>query len=72
MNLDPTHLPKRCRQLRTELGISQYECDERFKITSTTWGKYERGLMYPTLAVLIRIANIVGKSLDWFVSEDEK
>lgn len=62
-------LGKRLRDLRIRAGWSQAELASKLDTSSTMIGRYERGLMKPSFAVVQRLADVLEVSLDHLVSE---
>jgi transcriptional regulator with XRE-family HTH domain len=58
--------------LRKQKNISQVELAEKTSISRDGISKYERGDIIPSVEYAKRIADVLGVSLDYLVSEDAK
>lgn len=58
--------------LRKQKNISQSELADITKISRDAISKYERGDIVPSVEYAKRIANVLGVSLDFLVSEEAK
>lgn len=58
--------------LRKQKNISQVELAEKTNISRDGISKYERGDIVPSVEYAKRIADVLGVSLDYLVSEDAK
>lgn len=54
----------RVKALREERGLSQRTLAQHLQVSSSTIAKYEAGVHAPPLAVLIRLAAVLGVTLD--------
>lgn len=52
------------RQYRLEKGLSQADLSEKLGITPMAVSKWERGLTTPDMAMMTRLADLFGVSLD--------
>jgi transcriptional regulator with XRE-family HTH domain len=68
--LDSVAIGKRIRELR---GFYTHQKDFAaiLGVTQSQLSKYERGISEPPLAVLVRLKEEFGRSLDWLVSGEE-
>ena len=57
----------RLRELRKERGLQQRELGERYKLSSSAIGSYERNLREPTLELLLSLAEFFGVSVDYLL-----
>ncbi len=55
------------RELREKIGISQKELAQKLGITPTSLYRYEYGINEPNIALLIKMADIFGVSVDEIV-----
>lgn len=55
------------RKLRTARNLTQKELGERVGLSKAVVSKYENALGYPTLDVLMRIANFFGVTTDYLL-----
>lgn len=60
-------LAKRLRERRTELGLTQLKIADRVGIDRTTYCRYERGCVDPSLDVLRSLAQVLDCSADWLL-----
>ena len=61
--MDAAYTGKRILELRKEKGLSQRELAEKLKVTDKAVSKWERGLNFPDLFVIEKIATEFGVSL---------
>lgn len=59
----------RIKQARLELGLSQTELGKLYGASGVTIGEIERGISSIDIPSLERLAKILGKPLDWFLSD---
>jgi transcriptional regulator with XRE-family HTH domain len=59
--------PQRLRESREKLGIAQQELARLCSFGLNQINRYERGVQEPSVPALIKIANILGVSLDYLV-----
>ncbi len=59
---------ERLRFLRKRLGLSQKEMAQKLGISRVALARYENNKRYPDTAILAKIAQILGVSLDWLVT----
>lgn len=64
MEIDYGAIGQRIRKYRLGLGLSQEIISERADLTPAHYSHIERGNTKPSLPTLIRIANVLGVSLD--------
>ena len=56
----------RLKKARDAKGLTQLELATSYGWRGSTMiGRYEIGMGYPTLAVAVKLADILGVSLDW-------
>lgn len=58
------------REARKSMGMKQRELAAKIGIKPTTLSDYETGYRKPSLAVLVRLARVCGRSLDDLVDKD--
>lgn len=63
---------KRLKHLRTTNHLTQLELANMLNIERSTLSSYETGRRYPTLVILIRIADAFNVSVDYLIGRDEK
>jgi transcriptional regulator with XRE-family HTH domain len=68
--LDLKAIGSRIRALRGD--IVQQEFASQLKISQSQLSKVEGGKVAPTLQMLISLADLFGKSLDWIVTGERK
>lgn len=59
--------PKKLRRLREEKGLSQGQVAKKIGIESQRISKYERGVLYPTTEIMLRLVGIFDISLDYLL-----
>ena len=64
MEIDYGAIGQRIRKYRLTLGLSQEIVSERANLTPAHYSHIERGNTKPSLPTLIRIANVLGISID--------
>lgn len=64
MEIDYGAIGHRIRKYRLDMGLSQEIVSERADLTPAHFSHIERGNTKPSLPTLIRIANVLGVSLD--------
>jgi len=57
----------RLRNARTALGLTHQDVGERIGITATGYGNYERGTRLPPVDQLIRLSEVLDRSLNYFL-----
>ncbi|MFS8523886.1 MAG: helix-turn-helix transcriptional regulator [Limnochordales bacterium] len=57
-------MPNRVRVARVEKGWTQQELADRVGVTRQTIGLIEKGQYNPTIALCLRLAEVLGKTLD--------
>lgn len=63
----------RIKETRKERGFTQLQIQMKTGIDQSDYSKIERGLRYPTIEQLIRLAVLFGTSIDYLVGiTDEK
>lgn len=64
MEIDYEAIGQRIRKYRLTLGLSQEVVSEKADLTPAHYSHIERGNTKPSLPTLIRIANVLGISID--------
>jgi transcriptional regulator with XRE-family HTH domain len=62
--------PEKLKQLRQARNWSQGMLAKKIGVEANRVSKYERGIMWPTLELLVRISNAFGISVDYLIRED--
>ena len=62
----------RLKQARLDLGLSQKQLGRLFGTSDVTIGEIERGISNISIPDLERIAKILGRPLDWFLSDEAR
>lgn len=62
-------LGKRIRQGRLKLDLTQYALAEEVGVSQNFLGDIERGIKAPSITTAIRLANVLGVSLDVLFAE---
>jgi SOS-response transcriptional repressor LexA len=65
-------IANRIKQARLDLGLSQKQLGRLFGCSDVTIGEIERGISNITIPDLERMAKILGRPLDWFLSDEIK
>lgn len=63
--------PKRLRELRTKRGWSQGQLGKMIGADLQRISKYERGVMWPTMELMVRLAKVFDVSVDYLVREEK-
>lgn len=63
---------KRLKHLRTINHLTQLELANMLNIERSTLSSYETGRRYPTLVILIRVADVFDVSVDYLIGRDKK
>ncbi len=63
--------PERLRELRKRSGFSQEKLGIKIGADLQRVSKYERGVIWPTLEILVRIASVFEVSIDYLVRDSE-
>ena len=61
---------KRLKHLRTINHLTQLELANMLNIERSTLSSYETGRRYPTLVILIRIADVFDVSVDYLLGRE--
>ena len=61
--------PKKLKQLRINRGWSQGQLAKKIGIEHNRISRYENGALWPTLELLVRIANVYEVSLDYLIRD---
>jgi len=70
VHLDLAAIGRRIREIRG-FDLTQEEFGRILGIAQTQLSKYERGLMAPSLEVLLQLSAHSGKSTDWILTGQE-
>ncbi len=62
---------KKLREMRLELGLTQFQLDNAIGLTQKTICSLELGKHQPSLRKLIKIANYFDVSIDEFINRKE-
>ena len=62
--------PEKLKQLRQARNWSQGTLSQKIGVEANRISKYERGIMWPTLEILVKISNAFGTSVDYLVRDD--
>lgn len=62
---------EKLREIRMQRGLSQKDIAELANINQTTYSGYENKISQPTVAVLIRIADVYEVSLDYLAGRTD-
>ena len=60
-------LGKRLAMRRKEMGLTQEKVATRVKIDRTTYTKYEKGRVDPSLEILCSLAQVLDCSVGWLL-----
>lgn len=61
----------RLKELRENIGLSQYTFAERFGVSQSTVGNWEAGKREPNFSTMQRIADFFGVTVDYLLGRDE-
>lgn len=61
---------KRLKHLRTINHLTQLELANMLNIERSTLSSYETGRRYPTLVILIRVADVFNVSVDYLLGRE--
>lgn len=61
---------KRITELRKKAGLQQKQLAEKLNLYPTTLYKYEKGVVEPSLDMLMRLADFFGVSIDYLVEHE--
>ena len=61
----------RLKELRENVGLSQYAFAERFGVSQSTVGNWEAGKREPNFETMQRIADFFGVTVDYLLGRDE-
>jgi transcriptional regulator with XRE-family HTH domain len=65
-------LGSRLKELRLRRGLSQRALSQQLGLSKSTVAKYEGGVHAPSLAVLVRLATLLGVSVDSLLRRDRR
>ncbi len=63
--------PKKLRELRKSNGYSQEQLARKIEADLQRVSKYERGVIWPTLEILVRIASVFEVSIDYLIRDSK-
>ena len=63
--------PERLRELRRKKGYSQERLARKIDADLQRVSKYERGVIWPTLEILVKIASVFEVSIDYLIRDSE-
>jgi len=63
--------PKKLKELRTKKGWSQGQLGKRIGADLQRISKYERGVMWPTMELMVRLAKAFDVSVDYLIREEK-
>ena len=63
--------PKKLKELRTQKGWSQGQLGKKIGADLQRISKYERGVMWPTMELMVRIAKAFDVSVDYLIREEK-
>ncbi len=66
-----TKFPAKLKSARQQKGFSQGQLAQKVGSDSQRISKYERGVMVPTTAILVKLANALEVSLDYLLLDAE-
>lgn len=70
MDYDLTVLPERLKTLRDELGLTQHQVANILGMKQPVIGRWERGVVTPSLQNAIRLCSVYSVSLDQLCGKD--
>ena len=62
---------KKLKQLRINRGWSQGQLAQKIGIEANRISRYERGVLWPTLELLVKIAQVYEVSIDFLIRDEE-
>ncbi len=65
------NFPKKLKELRTKKGWSQGQLGKKIGADLQRISKYERGVMWPTMELMVRIAKVFDVSVDYLIREEK-
>lgn len=71
-NVGVPGLSSRLKESREALGVSQRQAAELIGVTENTVYRYEAGKVAPSNTTLKAIAQVYGKSAEWFLGENQR
>jgi len=63
--------PKKLKELRIKKGWSQGQLGKKIGADLQRISKYERGVMWPTMELMVRLAKAFDVSVDYLIREEE-
>jgi len=68
---EPVRIGDRLREARKQKNISQVELARKMNITPSALSQIENNQSLPSFTIFVKIARLLDKPLDWFVSGNE-
>ena len=65
------NFPQKLRELRTKKGWSQGQLGKKIGADLQRISKYERGVMWPTMELMVRIAKAFDVTVDYLIREEK-
>ena len=65
-------LSNRLRFLRAEKGLSQKDIAAHLNIAQKTYARYEKGIVYPSILIMGRLADFYDTSIDYLMERTNK
>ena len=62
----------RLKQLRTENGLTQSDISKKLNVTRQGYANYENEVTQPSPAILIKLADCFGCSIDYIVGREDE
>lgn len=69
--MDKKSIGARIRKIRNSLGHNQTEFGNLVGASNASISSYEKGDSYPSICVLVRIAQLGGVSIEWLIMGEE-
>jgi transcriptional regulator with XRE-family HTH domain len=66
-----SEFPEKLKQARNQKGLTQGQLAKRAGTDSQRISKYERGVLVPTTAILVKLADALDVSIDYLLREAE-
>jgi len=63
--------PRKLKELRTKKGWSQGQLGQKIGADLQRISKYERGVMWPTMELMVRLAKVFDVSVDYLIREEK-
>ena len=71
MVINNNNVSARILQIMKELGLNQIQLAQKLQITQPAISKYLQGRIPPP-SVLMRLANLCGRTMEWFLTGETK